>query len=162
MCMTVTPLQHHNQTWISQVFGIGVNPKTATNRRRKRSAAAKYPLSDAHEMLLRPSDGKKRRQQPTKPPKKRKKPGLTDKQRTQFAREHYARHHGPRVPPPVENNPSPLSPPIVWTPPTTLGHHQHNTNTDLDSTVAPINFLDFLNDYSPEADRKALQDLSNL
>ena len=144
---------------------------TANTERRKRPAMSNYLARDAHEMFFRPTDGSKRRRQRSKLPKKRKKrktAGLTDKQRAQFARDHYALHHGSSTPSPTDdNNPSPPPPtpttPIDWTPsPKILGHHRNDKDINFDTTVAPIDFLDFFNDYSPEADRQALRDLSNL
>ena len=84
-------------------------------------------------MFFRPGDGNKRRRQQTKPPKKRNKPGWTDKQRAQFAREHYARHHGSCTPPDTS--------PTTTTPPKILGHHQNNNNdVDFNTTITPIKF----------------------
>ena len=78
------------------------------------------------------------------------------------AREHYARHYGPPSAPLSDHNgdtsPHPPDTPIAWTSPVILGHHQRQNV--LDTTVVPIDFHDLLT-YSPEADRKNLQDISN-
>ena len=61
--------------------------------------------------------------------------------------------------PPPDTSPTTT---VDWSPPTILGHHQHNNNdVDFNATITPIKF-DFFHDYSPNADRKALQELSIL
>ena len=144
---------------------------TTTTELRKRSAMPKYPACDTHEMFFRPTDGRKWRRQRSKLPQKRKKwkkSDLTDKQRAQFARDHYTLYHGPSAPSITDdNNPSPPPPtpttPIDWTPsPKILGHHRNDKDINFDITVAPIDFLDLFYDYSPEIDRQVLRDLNNL
>ena len=137
-----------------------------TRQKRAKPSATMYPLRDAHEAFFRPNkDSGKRKCQVNRPRrKKRKKTSLTDKQRAAAQRDYYDRHHAPRsdhsedittTPPPTSRPTTP----IAWTPPAILGHHQHQNN--FDTTVAPIDFHSFF-EYSPEADRRALQDFSVL
>ena len=161
-------LRHHYRTRskadatnppTTQETDTPAKPKTTSSRKRP---AANYSRRDAHALFFRPRDGSKKRQR-AKPPQKRKKSSWTDAQRAAFAREHYARNHGPRKPPPPtknESSPPPPSTPVPWTPPQILGHHHHHP-PEGDTTVAPIQWKDFF-DYSPEADRRMLQNISNL
>ena len=147
-------------TQVTNTDTITAKPKTTSSRKRR--TVAQQQRREAHDRFFRPRDGSKRRQR-AKPPKKRKKLSWTDAQRAAFARDHYARNHGPSDPTPTtENEPLPPTPstPIPWTTPQILGHHQHHIH-DADTTVAPIHWKDFFIG-SPEADRKMLRDISDL
>ena len=64
-----------------------------------RTMAAKYRDRDRHEAFFRKPADKMTRAKPKTKPKKKKPIPLTDKERRQFAREHYARHHGMQTTP---------------------------------------------------------------
>ena len=102
-------------------------PPTKTEKYRKR---------DAHAAFFHPN--LKMTQKKTKPKLKRKPKPLTNKQRQQFARQHYELNHGNKS---NDNNTS-----ICFTPQRIHGHHACNhcehTSKQLDSTlpITPATF----------------------
>ena len=163
---TVSAKPPTTQITVDATTITAAKPKTTSSRKRTAAhSAAQYPRRDVYELFFRRlSGGSKRRRQRTNPSRKRKKSSWTDAQRAVFAREHYARNHGTSGRPPATPKdepiiPPPTSTPVSWTPPQILGHHHHHP--DVNTTVTPIQWEDLFN-YSPEADRKVLRDISDL
>ena len=118
-------------------------PSTTDNsNNRAATASAKYRARDTHEMFFR----RPRFQPPRKKKTAHKPPPLTDKQRQQFARDHYQLHHGTtslQAPstPSRDITTSHTSPILstAWSP-NILGHHQstrQHPNHSLSFTTTP-------------------------
>ena len=153
---------------------------------KPKTEAVKYRDRDAHEAFFRPRQPPPRRSvrlqsKKNRVQKRKSKVPLTNKQRQQFARDHYALHHGdtnllhtstciskpptPAAPPTPDTTTSKITTtltPISWSP-TILGHNQHydqhpSPNQTIPITPPTVNELFQYADYI-DTTKGALRDL---